>query len=244
VRKGFSANLSLLYGALPFRDRFDAAAADGFTAVEFWECDVPDRSYVAERIRTHGLIVAVINTPAGADASAPGLAAREDRVEEWREGFLDTAAFAASIGARAVNVLAGGGARAFAAVLVGNLRWAVSVCRLTLVLEPLNRVDRPNYLLASVDDFAQISAYADVRLLFDAYHLAQNTDDVYRLAQSCAPLVGHVQVAGRAGRFGDGRGAVDVGRLVAALRDGGYDGWVGLEYPRDGRPDEWPGDDT
>ena len=31
----FAANLSMLYTELPFLDRFEAAAADGFKAVEF-----------------------------------------------------------------------------------------------------------------------------------------------------------------------------------------------------------------
>ena len=31
----FAANLSMLYTELPFLDRFEAAAADGFEAVEF-----------------------------------------------------------------------------------------------------------------------------------------------------------------------------------------------------------------
>ena len=65
----FSANLSFLFHEVAFVDRFAAAAAAGFRAVEFaFGYDYPEHE-LAARVRDHGL-------DAGADQYAAG---RPDR---------------------------------------------------------------------------------------------------------------------------------------------------------------------
>ncbi|MBV5333530.1 hydroxypyruvate isomerase, partial [bacterium] len=64
----FAANLSFLYPDLPFLDRFEAAARDGFTAVEYlfpyaW---APDE--LTARLQHNGLQQVLFNAPpAGAN---------------------------------------------------------------------------------------------------------------------------------------------------------------------------------
>jgi hydroxypyruvate isomerase len=68
----FAANLSMLYNEHAFLDRFGAAAADGFTAVE---CAFPypfAANDLAARLRDHCLELLLFNGPPG-DTSA-GLA--------------------------------------------------------------------------------------------------------------------------------------------------------------------------
>src|SRR5690606_22405028 len=59
----FAANLSMLYTELPFLERFAAAAADGFEAVEYlFPYDFAPAD-LAARLRDHGLQQVLFNTP-------------------------------------------------------------------------------------------------------------------------------------------------------------------------------------
>ena len=59
----FAANLTMMYGEHAFLDRFEAAARDGFRAVEFlfpYEFDVRE---IRSRLDAHGLTQVLFNAP-------------------------------------------------------------------------------------------------------------------------------------------------------------------------------------
>lgn len=59
----FAANLSMMFNELPFLTRFEAAAAQGFKAVEFlFPYDYP-AALLAEKLRGNGLQQVLFNTP-------------------------------------------------------------------------------------------------------------------------------------------------------------------------------------
>ena len=60
-----AANLSMLFQELPFLDRFAAAAAAGFTGVEFLFPYEFEAAAIAERLRRHRLTQALFNLPPG-----------------------------------------------------------------------------------------------------------------------------------------------------------------------------------
>ena len=61
----FAANLSMMYGEHAFLDRFAAARADGFDAVEYlFPYDFP-AAEIASRLADHGLQQALFNAPPG-----------------------------------------------------------------------------------------------------------------------------------------------------------------------------------
>ena len=75
----FAANLSMLYNELDFLDRFEAAAADGFTAVEYLFPYAFDKHELAARLRANGLQQVLFNGPPGKlgrRRARPGLPAR------------------------------------------------------------------------------------------------------------------------------------------------------------------------
>ena len=84
----FAANLSLMFTEHDFLDRFDAAAAAGFSAVEFlFPYDHPAAT-IAERLRRNDLTQALFNLPPGDwSAGERGLAALPDRFEEFKTGL-------------------------------------------------------------------------------------------------------------------------------------------------------------
>jgi len=68
----FAANLSLLYTEHAFLDRFAAAAADGFQAVEYLFPYAFPAAEIAQRLQAHGLQQVLFNAPpaTGTRASA------------------------------------------------------------------------------------------------------------------------------------------------------------------------------
>ena len=61
----FAANLSLMYNEHPFMERFAAAAADGFQAVEFLFPYEYDIAAIKQQLDAHGLTLALFNFPPG-----------------------------------------------------------------------------------------------------------------------------------------------------------------------------------
>ena len=103
----FAANLSLLFTELPFMERFAAAKAAGFVAVEYQFPYAFDKSELAQALRTHGLKQVLHNLPAGDwDAGERGIACHPDRVTEFRSGVDRTIEYATVLNCPQVNCLA------------------------------------------------------------------------------------------------------------------------------------------
>ena len=83
----FAANLSMLYPQHAFIDRFAAAAADGFAAVEYLFPYEHPASELAEQLTAHGLQQVLFNAPPGDFAQGErGIAALPGREDEFRRG--------------------------------------------------------------------------------------------------------------------------------------------------------------
>jgi hydroxypyruvate isomerase len=237
--RGFSANVSTLYGGLPFEERFEAAAADGFECVEFWVAEDPPR--VIEAIRALALSVSQINVDPGPGPGDAGLLSNPTATRWWRAKFAATLEIAAALDCPTINVLAGGSAAEDPGLehrtMLDNLDWALhrlDGAAVTLVLEPLNRIERPDYLLHTIDDVVDArAALGDperLKLLFDVYHVHQEHDDLPTVFAEHASIVGHVQLADFPGRCEPGTGEIDVAAFLEILACSAYAGWIGLEY--------------
>lgn len=226
----FCANLSTLFTERPFADRFAAARAAGFEAVEIlFPYDVP-APVILERLDATGLPLALINCPPPNYAGgARGFAAVPGGEERFRHDFRRAARYAAALGARHVHVMAGvaEGAPARAA-FVANLAWAAAAApRQSLTIEPINRGDMPGYFLAdyglALDVIAEVGAQ-NLGLQFDSYHAGIISGDAHAAWDRVRAQVVHVQVAGR------GRHEPDDPALLDRLDADGYAGWVSGEY--------------
>jgi hydroxypyruvate isomerase len=255
VIRGFSAHLNSLYADLDEADRCSAAAADGFRCVEMWAPPAPDVAEgMVQTIAQLNLSVASINTDPGPDPDDFGLVGEPSRIDWWRDRFLPLLEFARSVRAEAINVLVGGRRQGAARpaqrrCLLDNLDWALRQLDggdPVLLLEPLNGADRRSPLLHDVADVLSVISELDrpprLRLLFDAYHLFQEEDDLMQALHLAAPAIGHVQLADYPGRAEPGTGELPVPHFLSELDRTGYSGWVGLEYfpsGPDGSPFAW-----
>jgi hydroxypyruvate isomerase len=126
--------------------------------------------------------------------------------------------------------------------LSGNLRWAgprAAAVGVRLVVEACNATDSPGYLVPRVADVVELLDAAgtpEVGVQVDTYHCGRSGDDPVEWVRRLGARLGHVQLADHPGRHEPGTGRLDLAGVLAALRETGYAGAVGLEYVPDGVP--------
>jgi hydroxypyruvate isomerase len=232
----------MLFTELPFLDRFAAAAAAGFAAVELQFPYAFDPADIAARLRDAGLALVLHNLPAGDwMAGERGIACHPERVAEFRSGVEHAIDVARRLGCPRLNCLAGtvpsGVSPAAArAVLVDNLRFAaerLAAAELELLLEPVNSRDVPGFLVdrprVALEIIADVEA-ANLKLQFDIYHAQVMAGDLARTIESAIGRIGHVQIADNPGRHEPGTGEIRFPYLFRRLDELGYAGWIGCEY--------------
>lgn len=239
----FAANLHWLFNELPFMQRFDAAAAAGFRAVEY----PAPYGFSADELRRHlddaGLDQVLINSPTGAPDSPTryGSACIPELVKEFREGFDRALEYAGALGSRLIHVVGGicpddvDRSRAFAQY-VANIAWAAERSAgsgVHLVLETINQRDAPGFVLESQQQAAgvvQAVGRDNVGLLFDIYHCQVGQGDVTRTLHELLPFVSHIQVADPPSRTEPGTGELGWDFVFDRIRSFDYTGWIGCEY--------------
>ncbi|MBM9468097.1 TIM barrel protein [Nakamurella leprariae] len=239
----FAANLSLLFTEYPLLERFDRAAAAGFTGVEFFfPYGLPEADLTAALTR-NGLELVLFNVPMGDwDAGERGLAAQPDREAEFRAGVERAAHWASVLRPQRVNSPTGpaGPGPAARDTLLRNLTFAAERLRAVgtpLSLEPINRTDVPGAAVATVAEAVAVLdeiGDPDLGIQYDLYHSLMEGEDPGAVLAEHLPRIRHVQIADVPGRHQPGTGAVDFPAFLDRLEGGGYDGWVSLEYHPDG----------
>lgn len=235
----FAANLTLLYGHLPLAERFEAAARDGFTAVEILFPYDETPQWYANRLTEAGLQLALINTPITAEHPG-GMAAQEGAQTLFQGAWAQALEVCSATGCRVVHVMAGvGESQAESrqlqhAALLDNLAWAAAQNRsITLTLEALNRVDVPGYFYDEPQQVLSILRELDepnIGLQFDFYHVVKQGLDVLATLAPCVPWIRHAQVAGSPDRH---EPDLQQHALLEGLRrmaESGYAGFLGFEY--------------
>lgn len=234
----FSANLGFLWRELPLPDAIRAAANAKFDAVEcHWPYDTPPVQVNAALSET-GLDMLGLNTVRGdVDAGDSGLSALPGRDAEAREAIDQAIGYALAVKARNIHVMAGFAQGAAAEeTFIGNLRYAASQAAahaITILIEPLNRYDAPGYFLQTSDQAAALIetiGAANVKLMFDCYHLQIMEGDLTRRLRSLMPIIGHVQIAAVPSRGEPDKGEVDYRHIISELDMLVYDAPIGAEY--------------
>jgi hydroxypyruvate isomerase len=197
---------------------------------------------VRSALRGNGLQM-VLFDPAPGDwaAGERGLLCIPAREEEFAATLADAVELATSLGTGRLNALAGivpaKVSRAAAEeTALANLRRAVPVIAaagITLLVEAINSVDMPGYLLDTIDRAAHLVeavASPSLRLQLDQYHVAMAGADPVEAFRRYAHLIAHVQIADVPGRHEPGTGHQPIAAFLEELDRSGYQGYVGLEY--------------
>jgi len=259
----FAANLSMLYPELSFLDRFEAAAKDGFKAVEFLFPYAYAATELAARLRGHGLQQVLFNMPPGGLDSEGfqsawhqgdrGTACVPGREAEFQAGLRHAIDYALKLGCPRVHTMVGilpssVTAAHGQATLVSNLKWAcqtASASGIDLLIEPINPKSIPGFFLNRQDHAHQILALVDephLKVQMDLFHCQIVEGDLTAKLESYLPTgkVGHLQIADVPHRHEPGTGELNwpyLFDLIDALSaQCAQTIWVGCEYiPADSR---------
>jgi len=229
----------MMFPEVPFLERFEAAAAAGFKAVEciFFYDHAPE--VIAERLRANSLEMVLMNSPHGDwDAGERGLAALQGRETDFRAAIECVLPLADATQCRRYHVMPGICEPTDAALdrYKTNIRWAAERFAehgLHITLEPINRRDIPGFMLSDFDLAASVVddvAMENVSLQFDIYHRQILHGDIVRGLEAHISKIGHVQIADVPERHEPGTGEINFERVFETLDALGYDGWVGCEY--------------
>jgi hydroxypyruvate isomerase len=236
----FAANLTLMFTEHPFLDRFDAAAAAGFTAVEFLFPYDHAPEAVGERLHRNGLTQALFNLPPGDwDAGEKGFAARPDKFAELQQSLHTALPYAKATGVKRLHLMAGiADSGDFDAGMA--FRKSVAVAAhffaphgIDVVIEPINGRDVPGYFLNNFDFARDLIAdlkIPNLKLQFDIYHCQILHGDVTMRLREMMPVIGHIQIASVPSRNEPDDEELNFPFLFAELDRLGYGGFVGCEY--------------
>ena len=244
----FAANLSMLYPELDFLDRFEAAAKDGFTAVEYLFPYAYPAAELVARLKAHGLQQVLFNGPPGDwEGGERGLACLPGRDAEFREGIAKAIDYAVALDCPRIHVMAGlvpeGLARdAVQSVYLDNLRWAAQEAAKAgrdVLIEPINTRDIPRFFLDRQDhahEIVETVGAPNLKVQMDLYHCQIVEGDVAMKLRQYLPTgrVGHLQIAGVPERHEPDIGEQNYGYLFDVIdevsKQCGWNGWVGCEY--------------
>ena len=250
----FAANLNWLYAELPFAERFEAAARDGFKAVELMSPYSWPAAELKALLAANALELVLLNAPPGGTDAASieaawaspdcrGTACLPGHEAEFSAGMSLALAYAQALDCPRIHVMAGvlpGGLprQAAQAVYAGNLRRAAAQAAavgVEVLIEPINTRDIPGYFLNRQDHahatLDEVGA-ANLKVQMDLYHCQVVEGDLAMKLRRHVPTgrVGHIQVAGAPGRHEPDVGEINYPYLFALLDELGYGGWVGCEY--------------
>ena len=254
----FAANLSMMYPELPFLERFEAAAQDGFKAVEYLFPYAFSKHELAARLKAHGLQQVLFNAPPGGTDAASiahawdssgdkGTAAVPGREAEFRAGVLLALEYAEALACPRIHLMAGlagptADRDAMQSTYISNLRWAAAAAAQhgrEVLIEPINTRDVPGFFLNRQDQaHAIVNAVgaANLKVQMDLYHCQIVEGDVAMKIRHYLPLgaVGHFQIAGVPDRHEPDIGELNYAYLFGLIDEVaaacGWDGWVGCEY--------------
>jgi len=102
-----AANLAYLFTERPLLERFGAAAAAGFKAVELQFPYDQSPSAVKAELEKHGLTQLGVNTAVGGRDGDAGLAAVSGRESDWDAVFKQALDYTVAIGGKAIHCMTG-----------------------------------------------------------------------------------------------------------------------------------------
>jgi hydroxypyruvate isomerase len=247
-----AANVSIMFAEADLLQRFELARSAGFDAAECWwpfATADPRRAEVdafLSAVDRAGVELVNVNFFAGDMAAGErGVLSHPDRSQEFLDSLAVISAIADETGCRTFNALFGHRVAGVSpadqdAVAAANLRTALAELApraATIVLEPLTVGENGDYPLTSCAQIAGIikgvvagSPPSGLKILFDAYHLTNNGENLTDSVREFGPQIGHVQLADAPGRHEPGTGTIDFGGLVKCLDDSGYRGAIAAEY--------------
>jgi len=239
----FSANIGFLWPELTLTERIHAAKAAGFLAVE---CHWPYETNPIEMrqaLRQTGLQMLALNTDTGdLEIGEYGFGAVPGRENDARASIDKAVEYAKIAGIKYVHLLAGtaGDSEEAMCAYYDNLLYASRATarhQIGVIIEPINRIDRPGYTLDTVDRAIAVieklranDQGENVGIMFDCYHVQTTEGFLCERLKRALPYVVHIQIAAVPGRGEPDHGEINYPWLFQQIDDLGYQRYIGAEY--------------
>ena len=237
----FAANVSTMFPDLPVAERFAAARAIGFDAVEYLFPYAERPGEIRRRLHDTGIRMILLNTPLGDGSGGErGLAAVPGRQADFLRHFEQALGYARTLDVPMIHVMAGvvpeeqrGDAEL---VFAENVRHAADIAAthgIRILLEPLNHEDTPGYFLTLTTEarrLIQAIGRDNIALQYDLYHRQIMEGNLARGLADNIDLIAHIQFSSVPGRHEPQFGEVNMPYLFEVCDRLGYDGWIGCEY--------------
>jgi hydroxypyruvate isomerase len=238
----FSVNLTMLFGEVPFEDRFAASKEAGFKYVEYMFPYDYKAQDLSDHLKNNDQQQVLFNLPAGNWAGGDrGIAGNPARVEEFKQGVDQALEYAKALNVENINCLVGLEVEGVSKeaqwkVLVENLSYAADKFKgenRTLLIEPINYFDIPGFILNTTQDGLKVIndvKASNIKIQYDAYHMQKMEGNLVATVEENLQHIAHIQIADNPGRHQPGTGEINYPFFLNELDRMGYDGYVGLEY--------------
>ncbi len=232
----YSVCASAVYAGTPLEEAIPRIKAAGFDAYEFWSWWDQDLDGADAARRRTGLKTAAmctrcfsLNDPAKREQYIEGLIASVNVAKR-----LDCSLLISQVG----NEIPGMTRQEQHKSIVEGLRSCAPVMDgtgITLAIEPLNTlVNHKGYYLYRSDEGFDIVHEVDspnVKLLFDVYHQQIMEGNIIQNLTRNISDIAHIHIAGNPGRHEPFENSeLNYSTVLKALKDAGYEGFIGLEY--------------
>lgn len=242
----YSPCIEMIFGEVPFYDRFEAVKAAGLSCAEFWGWTGRDEGILKEKSAQHGVritsmcvetrdkdISGVFNSKKllyrdGADAF---VSACRESVKMAK--LLDVPSLIITVGNERNDVTR----YEQHTNIVLAIKKAAHVFEdsgIQLIIEPLNVLcNHMGYFLpSSYETFSIVEEVGSpaVKVLYDIYHQQITEGNLVPTIRKHLPLIGHFHAADVPGRNEPGGGEINYRFVFSEIERLGYGGYVGLEY--------------
>lgn len=229
---------SLCIGAYPGKDeiyhleKVKALGLNGLEYYAWWELDDLKRTAKAQDRLGVGIVATCTPFISLVD---------EERRDDYIDGVVRTIEACKTLGTRSIvsqtgNELAGVPRETQRETMIETLKRLapqLEAADIVLELEPLNGlVDHKGHFLQRSDEAALIVdkvGSSHVKLVFDVYHQQITEGNVIRNAVAYRHRINHYHIADNPGRHQPGTGELNYVNILQAIKDTGFEGFVGIE---------------
>lgn len=245
-----SSCIDMMFASSDFNDRIASVANCGLDAIEFWKWTNKNLDEVVSLKNKYNLGFAVFNIDSTDEKLSYDLSRgvlNAGRVDDFLKALNESIPAYKKLNASAMIVLVGETISDISREeqienVYKCLKAAAPVAEanaITIVVEPLNDVDRQNYFMPYANDLMDILNRVDspnIKMLYDIYHQNVMGDFSIDFIKANINRIGHFHVADCPGRHEPGTGGVDYVQIIEEINKTNYSGFIGLEY-RATKPD-------
>ena len=239
----YSYCIDMMFAEMDFYKRFEYAKKCGANAVEFWKWSNKDIVKVKEELVKNEISFSVFNIDCKDEKISYDLSRgilNAGRKEEFILALKESIPVYKELNANGMIVLIGETLDIPYEEQIDNivkcLKAAVPIIEkenITLLLEPLNDIDRKNYFLPRSKEVFEIIRKvnsSNIKILLDLYHEQLMAGNLMNTIKEKILHIGHIHVADVPGRHEPGTGEINYKGILECLKELKYENYVGFEF--------------